>query len=88
MHERSLVQSFIRQVESILAEQDGATATAIEVSIGPLSGVEPLLVRSAFQQLSAMSQVAEAQLIIHPSELTATCRHCNDSTSLTRHPVK
>ena len=78
MHERSLVQSLIRQVESILAEQGSATATEIEVSIGPLSGVEPALVQSAFDQLAPTSRVAEAQLVIHPSELTATCRRCTE----------
>jgi hydrogenase nickel incorporation protein HypA/HybF len=79
MHERSLVQSLIRQVESILVEEGDGTATEIVVSIGPLSGVEPLLVQSAFEQLAPNSPLAGAQLVIHPSELTASCRRCDES---------
>lgn len=78
MHERSLVQSLIRQVESIVAEQGAAKATEIEVSIGPLSGVEPLLVQEAYELLSPDSQLAGARLVIHSSNLEVVCRHCDN----------
>lgn len=76
MHEFSLVRSLIRQVESILTKEAG-TATEIEVSIGPLSGVEPLLVQSAFDQLAPESQLVGAKLRIEQTELRARCRDCH-----------
>lgn len=79
MHERSLVQNLIGQVAAILQEQGGDAATEIEVSIGPLSGVEPLLVESAFEQLAPASPLAGAKLIVQHAELTAVCRRCQAS---------
>lgn len=76
MHELSLVRSLIRQVESILTTE-GGIATEIEISIGPLSGVEPLLVQSAFDQLAPASPLRDAVLRIEQSELRARCRHCD-----------
>lgn len=76
MHEFSLVRSLIRQVESILADE-GGRATEIEVSMGKLSGVEPMLVQSAFAQLAPASQLGEANLRIVETELMAVCRQCH-----------
>jgi hydrogenase nickel incorporation protein HypA/HybF len=75
MHELSLVRSLIRQVESIL-DDEGGKAVEIEVAIGPLSGVEPLLVQSAFQQLAPKTQLADAVLRIEQPKLLARCRDC------------
>ncbi len=77
MHEYSIVQSLIRQAEAIIACETGK-ATEIHVSIGPLSGVEPLLVESAFEHLAAASQLSDAVLRIEETELQARCRDCND----------
>lgn len=79
MHEVSLVRSLIRQVETIVADEGGGTVTGIHVSIGPLSGVEPLLVRSAFDQLAETSQAAGAKLTIDCTQLEAICRACGRS---------
>jgi hydrogenase nickel incorporation protein HypA/HybF len=81
MHEISLVRSLIRQVEALVSEQ-GGTATEIEVSIGPLSGVEPLLVQSAFAQLAPKSRIAGASLRIEETELCAICRDCGNTFSV------
>ncbi len=75
MHELSLVRNLIKQVESIVAAE-GGNAIEIEVAIGPLSGVEPLLVQSAFEQLAPASQVGGARLRIDQPELRARCREC------------
>jgi hydrogenase nickel incorporation protein HypA/HybF len=81
MHEISLVRSLIRQVESLVCDQ-GVTVTEIDVSIGPLSGVEPLLVQSAFSQLAPTSRFPEATLCIRETELIATCQDCGCSFSI------
>ncbi len=71
MHEFSLVRSLLEQVERIVTEQGGRAAVEVRVEIGPLSGVEPLLVKEAFSQLSV-----DATLIIDEVPLMARCHSC------------
>lgn len=78
MHELSLVGHLIRQVESILLDEGGGRATEIEVAIGPLSGVEPMLVQSAFEQLAPRTSLSHAALRIEETELRARCRQCHE----------
>ena len=51
MHEESLVRSLLHQVEDLAQQHHATEVEDIEVEIGPLSGVEPLLVREAFERL-------------------------------------
>jgi hydrogenase nickel incorporation protein HypA/HybF len=76
MHETSLVRSLLRQVEQIAAQHGGACVTRVEVEIGPLSGVEPLLVRSAFDRLVDRSRWPSAELAIEEVSLQAFCPSC------------
>ncbi len=61
MHEWSLVKALIRQVDGIAREHDAVAVRQITIELGPLSGVEPELVRLAFRQVvdEATSSVAE-----------------------------
>ncbi len=81
MHEMSLVRSLLKQVERLALQHDATTVTGIEVEIGPLSGVEPVLVREAFDTLVATSSLAGAVLIINQVPLLCDCRDC-------RHPFE
>ena len=76
MHEESLVRSLLRQVELIADEHRATEITEIEVEIGPLSGVEPLLVQSAFARVAASTACGSARLSIHQVELEALCESC------------
>jgi hydrogenase nickel incorporation protein HypA/HybF len=76
MHERSLVASLLRQVESLCAEQGGQAIEEVRIEIGPLAGVEPLLVQGAFVEMASLSHLAGANLIIDNIPLTAHCRSC------------
>lgn len=77
MHEVSLVRSLLSQVAQLVAEHHGCGVERIEVEIGPLSGVEPLLVKSAFEQLAPNSASRQAELMIHEIPLTAHCEDCH-----------
>ncbi len=79
MHERSLVKSLIRQVEQILADQGGDAVEEVAVEVGPLSGVEPLLIQEAFSDLIQKSRATGAHLSIREVPITAYCQTC-DST--------
>lgn len=72
MHEVSLVRSLLEQVDRIVTSQGGRAAVEVRVEIGPLSGVEPLLVKEAFVQLAG-----NGTLIIDEVPLTARCDSCH-----------
>ncbi len=83
MHELSLVRSLLRQVERLRRQHGGIAVETIEVEIGPLSGVEPLLVREAFDALVVEESLAGAELVIHNVPLTARCLNCCADFELT-----
>jgi hydrogenase nickel incorporation protein HypA/HybF len=76
MHETSLVQSLLTQVITILHGHPGSRVESIRVEIGPLSGVEPLLISSAFDRLVEATPCRGAALRIEQIDLTARCRDC------------
>lgn len=82
MHETSLVRSLLMQVEQIAAQHGSACVTRVEVEVGPLSGVEPLLVRSAFDRLVDRSRWPSAELAIEEVSLEARCRSCGAEFSI------
>ena len=81
MHERSLVRSLIDQVRQIAAANGGGPVRKVFVQIGPLAGVEPALVATAWDEMhgdaSGADRVfAESVLIIEQVRLMARCREC------------
>lgn len=77
MHEASLVRTLLQKVSDLLTEHRGVRVETITVELGPLSGVEPLLVQSAFEELSLQSSLAGAKLVLQEIGLGAKCRHCH-----------
>ncbi len=77
MHEASLVRTLLDKVAALLAEHQGDSVEEVLVELGPLSGVEPLLVQSAFEQLAAGHGLAGTKLIINEIPLEAKCRQCD-----------
>lgn len=76
MHEMSICQGLINQVE-VLANEHGANCVdLIVLSIGPLSGVEPELLNRAFS-IARMETIArEAELEIETGPVVVECRSC------------
>ncbi len=84
MHEISLVRSLVRQVDQIATDHD-ANADAVQditIEIGPLSGVEPELVRMAYDQLCYQERRPPATLTIELSSLQVRCLDCESDTEL------
>ena len=77
MHEASLVRSLLKQVEQLRAEHGGTSVKQIEVEIGPLSGVEPILVREAFEVLIHDTQFSATELLVNEVPLMACCETCH-----------
>ncbi len=76
MHEMSLVRSLLQQVEQLRRQHGGLAVEQIEVEIGPLSGVEPLLVGEAFDTLTVEQSLTGVQLVIQEVPLTVHCLKC------------
>lgn len=76
MHELSICQGLIEQLARVAREQHAGRLISVTVRIGPLSGVEPELLRSAYPQASAGTIAAGATLIIERSALRVRCRGC------------
>jgi hydrogenase nickel incorporation protein HypA/HybF len=82
MHEQSLVRSLLNQARQIAVEHGSDTVTEIEVEIGPLSGVEPSLVESAFALLQPGSCAEGGKLTIHQVPLRIRCESCELESDL------
>ena len=64
------------QVEQIARREDADRITRILLSIGPLSGVEPTLLRDAFPIAAAGTVAAGAELVIEEQTVTVKCLSC------------
>ena len=79
MHEISLVRSIFNTLESEFSKKELDTMTAINLRVGLLSNVEPLLMQNAFDAVTTAEekyQGVKLQVELVPIEI-----HCNDCQS-------
>lgn len=77
MHEQSLVRALLSQVRAACDPLRASDAVEVVVAIGPLAGVEPLLVESAFELLTRDSDLAAARISIEQTPLQLSCQSCS-----------
>ncbi|MCA9010781.1 MAG: hydrogenase maturation nickel metallochaperone HypA [Planctomycetaceae bacterium] len=82
MHEESLIRTLLSQVEDIAALNNAVAVELIEVEVGPLSGVEPLLLQDAFERLKEGSAWPNAQLSVQQIGLDVLCKYCQRESQL------
>jgi hydrogenase nickel incorporation protein HypA/HybF len=71
------------QVARVAVEQQATQVSEVELGIGPLSGVEPELLRRAWPLASAGSIAADATLLINTLPVRVHCSRCErDSDAL------
>ncbi|MGD8641692.1 MAG: hydrogenase maturation nickel metallochaperone HypA [Gammaproteobacteria bacterium] len=80
MHELAVCQNIVDQVSHIAAEHSCRFVDKIFLQIGPLSGVEPELLESAFPIACANTAAEKAQLIIRKLPVKVRCRSCQAET--------
>ena len=80
MHELSICQALIEQVEAVARKEGALQVVQVRVGIGPLSGVEPQLLQQAFQLARAGSIAATASLLIDHLPVRVSCRECGQET--------
>jgi hydrogenase nickel incorporation protein HypA/HybF len=79
MHELSICQALIVQVEAIAAQQAGRVQR-VRLGVGPLSGVEPRLLEDAYPLACAGTPVEGSQLAIEITGIRVRCRACSAET--------
>jgi hydrogenase nickel incorporation protein HypA/HybF len=79
MHEYSIVASLVARVEQELAGRPGAIATRLRVTCGELSGVDPALLRTAFDTFRVRGACARAELVIEPVPARWRCARCREA---------
>ena len=80
MHELAICQALIREVQAVAAANGARSVTDIHVSVGPLSGAEPPLLRNAFPFAAAGTVAGEARLHLHETPIRVCCGGCGATT--------
>jgi hydrogenase nickel incorporation protein HypA/HybF len=76
MHEASLAKNLLEQVCCIASEHPLSRIARVEIELGPLSGVEPLLLSLAFERLASESSLSEMELVMREVALLVCCQNC------------
>ncbi|MBW9265864.1 MAG: hydrogenase maturation nickel metallochaperone HypA [Candidatus Thiodiazotropha sp. (ex. Lucinisca nassula)] len=76
MHELSVCQAMLAQVEAIAKRENASQVIRIVIHIGPLSGVVPELLQQAFTIARAGSIAAEAELETALQLVRVRCQQC------------
>ena len=83
MHELSICQALVDQLEGIAAQHPGKQVAEVYLGIGPLSGVVPQLLNDAFSVARAGSCADAATLHIHESKIIVRCLSCSKQSPAT-----
>ncbi|MDA3870398.1 MAG: hydrogenase maturation nickel metallochaperone HypA [Gammaproteobacteria bacterium] len=83
MHELSLCQALMQQVDNIAQEREAEGVTKIVIGLGPLSGVEAQLLKNAFPIASVGTVAETAKLMINDLPLRVKCGQCGAESDVT-----
>lgn len=82
MHEYSVVQALLEQIEIIADENDAKQVTKVVVKIGVMSGVEPHLLEIAFNTFKEKTICDGAEFVMNIQPVTIICLDCNMHSEL------
>lgn len=83
MHELAVCQSLLGQVDAVARSRTARAVTDIYVGVGPLSGVELPLMRSAFPLAAAGTVADGARLHLEATPVRVRCNACGAETAAT-----
>jgi hydrogenase nickel incorporation protein HypA/HybF len=82
MHELSICQGLMTKVEEVALENRATAVETIFLSVGPLSGIEPSLLKRAFE-IARLDTIAEsAELEIQTGPIMVECNECGASSEV------
>ena len=80
MHELSVCQALIDQVERVARDNGARRVMSIVVSVGPLSGIEAQLLEHAYPLAAAGTMAENAELVVETVPVKVRCRTCHAET--------
>lgn len=82
MHELSVCLSLLQQMETIAEQRNASAVERVYLKIGPLSGIEPHLLRQAYPLAVAGTVAENAELIIETADVIVTCTQCGSESKV------
>ena len=82
MHEYSIIQALMDQVETIADENSAEKVTKVILKIGVMSGVEPHLLEVAYNTFKEKTICEEAELVMNIQPLSIRCGQCQEQSEL------
>lgn len=82
MHEYSIVQSLLDSCEENAKENDATKVTKVVVKIGVMSGVEPDLLKTAFDTFKEETICEEAEFVVNIQPIVIKCHNCLKESTL------
>ncbi len=82
MHELSLCHALLEEVARVAREQQAVAVSDIYVCVGPLSGVEPPLMKNAFPLAAAGTVADRAELHMEITSVRVRCSACGEESDV------
>ncbi len=82
MHEYSVVQALLEQIEEVAKENKATKVTKIITKIGVMSGIETHLLEVAFNTFKERTICDEAEFVINVQLVTIECNNCLEISEL------
>ena len=82
MHEYSVIQALMDQIEILVQENKAERVSKVIVKIGVMSGIEPHLLESAFNTFKEETVCKEAQFVMQIQPLVIHCNDCQKRSEL------
>jgi len=76
MHELSIAQALVEQVEAAAANEHALRVVRVVITVGALSGVDPEALRSLFPLVAEGTVTADAELAVEQVAARVRCRAC------------
>jgi hydrogenase nickel incorporation protein HypA/HybF len=82
VHELSICQGLMREVMRVAEAQRAERVLSITLEVGPLAGIEPSLLESAYPLVAAGTCAAGARLLIERTALEVRCLGCGATSEV------
>jgi len=76
MHELSVCAALLDQVARLAGEHGASAVSKVSLRVGPLSGIEPALLRAAYLEARRGTAAHAAELVIEAVPLRVACLRC------------
>jgi hydrogenase nickel incorporation protein HypA/HybF len=86
MHELSIAQALVEQLDGLAARERATRVTRVEIAVGALSGADPDALALAYPAAAEGTRAAGSELVIHRVAARIRCRDCGRETA-TGEPV-